>query len=71
MQTLKTFATGLRAASLVDDLKVAGINAAVLRNQAQLSLTRWTNKRLPPPNVIVSVADVDFEKASQFLKEWE
>ncbi len=61
IKTLATFATTLRASSLLEDLRKAGISATAER-------PKWVNKRRPPPNVIVSVEESDFERASEVLK---
>lgn len=56
---IATFATGMRAASLVEHLAGKGIAAHAVH-------PKWTNKRLPPPRIEVLVApeDVDAAKAA-------
>lgn len=61
MKVLAKFATTLRADSLLEDLDKAGIGASFLR-------PRWTEKRLPPPMVEVSVKDDDYDAAKQVLE---
>lgn len=58
-----TFVTGLRAASLVEDLKKAGIAATTVQ-------PKWTNKRLPPPRIAVMVAPADADGAATVLAEF-
>ena len=57
------FATGLRAASLVEDLATAGITS-------QTSAPKWTNKKLPPPRIAVTTAPEDAARATELYKEW-
>lgn len=57
---LATFATVMRAIDLSEDLHEAGILSEVTR-------PKWKNKRLPPPNVEVTVADADIEAARAVL----
>jgi hypothetical protein len=61
MKTIAKFATGMRAASLVEDLAKAGI-------KAEKTQAKWTNKRLPPPRIEVSVEEKDQEAALAVLK---
>lgn len=50
------FALSLRANSLVDHLKANSIESTVTR-------PKWTNKRLPPPKIEVTVDDEDYPEA--------
>ena len=63
MKTIAKFATGMRAASLAEDLLNAGIKATVVQ-------AKWTNKRLPPPRIEVCVAESDLEAAAVVLREF-
>jgi len=58
--TLESFATGMRAASLVHDLAKEGIMADTFQ-------AKWTNKRLPPPRIEVRIDPADMEKAEGVL----
>ncbi len=60
-ETVATFATGMRAASLREDLAAAGISSIAVQ-------PKWTNKRLPPPRVEVKVAAIDAARAKEVLK---
>lgn len=60
-ETVATFATGMRAASLREDLAKAGISSIAIQ-------PKWTNKRLPPPRVEVKVAAIDAERAKEVFK---
>lgn len=60
MKTLATFATGMRAASLIEDLGKAGIGATQFQ-------PKWKNKRLPPPRIEVQIAEADAEAAAVVL----
>ncbi len=62
-QTVAKFATGMRAASLVDALRAAGIVAVATQ-------PKWTNKRFPPPRIAVTVASADFDRAGAVLAEF-
>ena len=62
-KTIATFATGMRAASLIEDLAKAGIEATKFQ-------PKWTNKRLPPPRIEVKVAEADAAAASQVVAEF-
>jgi len=57
LQTIATFVTGMRAASLIEDLGKAGIIGQTFQ-------PKWTNKRLPPPRIEVKVAESDVEAAN-------
>lgn len=61
--TIAKFATGMRAASLVEDLQKAGISATKIQ-------AKWTNKRLPPPRIEVQVAASDVEAAQAVVKQF-
>lgn len=63
-KTIATFATMLRASSLCDDLMT---ECNIL---AWWSSPKWTNKKLPPPNVQVSVNELNAERAAAFYAEW-
>lgn len=60
-ETVATFATGMRAASLREDLTAAGIASIAVQ-------PKWTNKRLPPPRVEVKVAAIDAARAKEVFK---
>lgn len=63
-KTIATFATMLRASSLCDDLMTeCNILAFVER-------PKWSNKKLPPPNVQVQVNEMDADRATAFYAEW-
>lgn len=62
--TVSTFATGMRAASLIEDLTKAGIKAIAIQ-------PKWTNKRLPPPRIEVKVAESDVPTAAKILAEFK
>ena len=61
---LATFATGMRAASLIEDLAKAGIAANAVQ-------PKWTNKKLPPPRVEILVTGTDFAAASSVLEAFK
>jgi len=54
--TLAKFATSMRAASLMEDLTAAGIDASLNR-------PKWTDKKLPPPMVMVMIDVKDLDAA--------
>jgi len=62
--TVATFATSMRAASLIEDLAAVGIKAT----SAQ---PKWTNKKLPPPRVEVRVATADTEAAKVVVEQFK
>lgn len=61
--TLASFVTGMRAASLVEDLEKAGI-------KSQTFTPKWTNKKLPPPKVAVVVHSSDLKAAKVVLAKF-
>ena len=63
MKIIAKFATSMRAASLAEDLVKAGIKATIAQ-------AKWTNKRLPPPRIEVSVDESDLEAAAVVLREF-
>lgn len=62
-KTIATFATGMRAASLLEDLRKTGIAASTVQ-------AKWTNKKLPPPRIEVRVAEADVDAAKAVLAEF-
>lgn len=64
MTVLAKFVSSMRAWSLAVDLAKAGIQSTENR-------PKWTNNKLPLPNVEVSVSEVDFEAATVVLKAFK
>ncbi len=61
---LKTFATSMRAASLLDDLTAVKLAASLVQ-------PKWTNKRLPPPKVEVWIKTSDEVAAKVVLDKFD
>jgi hypothetical protein len=62
-ETVATFATGMRAASLREELAKAGISSIAVQ-------PKWTNKRLPPPRMEVKVAAIDAARAKEVVTQF-
>ena len=60
--TVKSFVTGFRAASLAEYLAKNNINSRVTQE-------RWTNKKLPPPPFVVCVSETDANRAKELAAE--